>query len=148
MNNSIKEFENVIHTEIPLSKAMGVKVLSYDGMSLSLMAPLEKNTNHKSTAFGGSLYSLAVLTGWGWVYLKLYEAQLTGHIVIQKSEIKYLRPITSDIVAHCRGNIKIDLKKLFVTLEKKQRCRIPLTVDIAQGEKLAVRFSGSYVIHK
>ena len=59
---------------------MGIRVAAYDGTSLKLTAPLAPNINHKSTAFGGSLYSLAVLCGWGIVHLKLAEAALHKHL--------------------------------------------------------------------
>lgn len=148
MDKMIKQFEKVIHTEIPLSQAMGVSVSSYDGVKLSLVAPLEKNTNHKSTAFGGSLYSLAVLTGWGWVYLKLLELKLTGHIVIQKSEIDYFLPVKGEMVAQCQVSDPTILQKFIHTYKKKDRSRIQLVVNIFQGNECAVQFRGSYVIHK
>jgi thioesterase domain-containing protein len=148
MDKVIKQFETVIHSEIPLSQAMGVSVTSYDGQSLTLTAPLEKNTNHKSTAFGGSLYSIAVLTGWGWIYLKLHEAKLTGHIVIQKSEINHFLPVTGDIVAQCQVGDPNILNKFIHTYRKKNRSRIHLDVNILQGNECAVQFRGSYVIHK
>ena len=61
--DQLNQLRNVLHEEIPLTKAMGVEVNSYDGHCLVLSAPLDPNTNHKDTAFGGSLYSLAVLAG-------------------------------------------------------------------------------------
>ena len=81
---------------------MGIRVASFDGASLILDAPLDPNLNHKSTAFGGSLYSIAVLCGWGLLHLKLAEARLHKHIVIQESNIRYLHPVVQDLHAECR----------------------------------------------
>lgn len=148
MEDATRQFENVIYSEIPLSRVMGVSVFSYDGKKLSLHAPLDKNTNHKSTAFGGSLYNLAVLTGWGLVYLKLLEEQLSAHIVIQKSEIDYLLPVTTDLITQCSIENSAALKKCFHTYIRKKRSRIHLTVNIFQGKECAVCFRGTYVIHK
>jgi len=38
-----------------------------DDSGIILSAPLLPNANYKGTAFGGSLFSVAVLTGWAWV---------------------------------------------------------------------------------
>ncbi len=46
-----------------------------DDEPVVLRAPLAPNANHKGTAFGGSLYSLAVLTGWAWAHALSRDAQ-------------------------------------------------------------------------
>jgi thioesterase domain-containing protein len=68
--------QNLIDREITLAKHMAVVVESADDNSMILRAPLAPNSNHKGTAFGGSLYSLAVLTGWAWVTRSLATHQL------------------------------------------------------------------------
>ena len=45
---------------------------------------------------------LAVLCGWGLIHLKLAEAGLHKHIVIQESSIRYLQPVRADMRAACR----------------------------------------------
>ena len=69
----MKELENVLHSEIPLTREIGIEVVDYTGDSLTLKAPLEKNINHKCTAFGGSLYSVSVLSGWGLIHLLMKD---------------------------------------------------------------------------
>ena len=138
--------EHTLHDEIPLSQAMGIRVAAYDGASLKLAAPLAPNTNHKSTAFGGSLYSLAVLCGWGMLHLKLAEAGLHKHIVIQESNIRYLLPVVQDMQAECRLD-DLALKRFLRTLHKHDRARLSLEVEIKQDDLTAVEFSGRYVVH-
>ncbi|MGA8864964.1 MAG: thioesterase domain-containing protein [Gallionella sp.] len=138
--------ELILHTEIPISKAMGVRVRGYDGSSLGLSAPLAPNTNHKSTAFGGSLYSLAVLCGWGLLHLKLAEAKLHKHIVIQESSIRYLHPVEQALHAECRLD-NAAFKRMLNTLHRHGRARIALDVAITQDDRPAVEFSGRYVVH-
>ena len=53
-------FQKRIHDEIPLSRALGIQLHSWDGRSLLLSAPLEPNRNHQGTGFGGSIYCAAV----------------------------------------------------------------------------------------
>ena len=141
-----EELERTLHRDIPLSQAMGIRVVGYDGACLQLAAPLEPNTNHKSTAFGGSLYSLAVLCGWGLLHLKLQEAGLHKHIVIQESSIRHLLPVSGELRAG--SHIEADaLQRFMHMLEKRGRARIALETEIFQEDKVAVAFSGRYVVH-
>ncbi len=144
--NSAATLERTLHDEIPLSKAMGVRVIAYDGSSLKLTAPLTPNINHKNTAFGGSLYSLAVLCGWGMVHIKLAEAALHKHIVIQESNIRYIRPVDEDMQAECKLDDET-LNKFLRTLHKHDRARLSLDVVINNQGQPAVEFSGRYVVN-
>ncbi len=140
------QLERTLRGEIPLSHAMGIRVAGYDGRCLRLTAPLAPNINHKLTAFGGSLYSLAVLCGWGLVHLKLAEAGLHKHIVIQESSIRYLRPVNEEMRAECCVE-EAALARFLRTLEKHDRARLALTVSIPGNDRPAVEFSGNYVVH-
>lgn len=143
---SAAQLERTLHGEIPLTQAMGIRVAGYDGRCLRLAAPLGPNINHKLTAFGGSLYSLAVLCGWGLLHLKLAEAGLHKHIVIQESSIRYLRPVNQEMLAECRVD-DAGLGRFLRTLEKHDRARISLDVAILPGSEPAVEFTGRYVVH-
>jgi thioesterase domain-containing protein len=138
--------EALLREEIPLTQAMGMRVEGYDGRCLRLAAPLAPNTNHKRTAFGGSLYSLAVLCGWGLIHLRLAEAGLQKHIVIQESGIRYLRPVDGDMLAaSCMDEAALD--RFLRTLRKHDRARIDLDVTVGHNGHPAVEFSGRYVVH-
>jgi thioesterase domain-containing protein len=141
-----EQLEQTLHDEIPLSRAMGIHVAAYDGKQLSLTAPLAPNINHKCTAFGGSLYSLAVLCGWGMVHLKLHETGLHRHIVIQQADIDYLLPVTRELIAQCSID-PTHWEKCLHTLKKRGRARIALDVSILEGTQVAVAFCGRYVMH-
>lgn len=138
--------ERTLHSEIPLSQAMGIRVAGYDGRCLRLAAPLAPNINHKLTAFGGSLYSLAVLCGWGLLHLKLAEAGLHKHIVIQEGSIRYLHPLNQEMVAECCVDDS-ELGRFLRMLEKHDRARLSLAVAIGKEGQPAVEFSGRYVVH-
>ena len=47
------ELEAYLHEHIPLSKAMGVSVVSVEEGIVILRAPLAPNINHRETVFGG-----------------------------------------------------------------------------------------------
>src|SRR5919109_4586378 len=94
-----RQIQELLHTKIPITRAMGVRVEDYDGERLTLSAPLEANVNHLGTAFGGSLHALAVLSGYGLLWLELKDTDC--HIVIRRSSISYERPVRGELRATC-----------------------------------------------
>ena len=58
------DIEHYLHAHIPLSLAMGVKVLSSSREAVRLSAPLAPNINHRATVFGGSASAVALLAAW------------------------------------------------------------------------------------
>jgi thioesterase domain-containing protein len=97
MNESAAALETFILEHIPLTRAIGLRVLDADAGSLTLGAPLPPNVNDKGSAFGGSLASLLTLAGWGLVRLKLGEAAAEADIYVQDSVLRYSAPIFGDL---------------------------------------------------
>ena len=148
MNNlKTKALEDVLHTDIPLTKHIGITVEELTDMSLSLHAPLENNINHKSTAFGGSIYSVSVLSGWGLIYSIMQDHNLAGHIVIQESNTKFIRPVTTDISAKCHFDDMEQCNKFLNMYKRKGIARIRLESRIICADEVAVIFTGTYVVH-
>lgn len=143
-----ESLQTLLNREIPLTNAIGIEVVSVSDQHLSLRAPLEKNTNHKSTAFGGSLYSVAVLTGWGLVHQLLETHQLSGYIVIQQSHCDFLLPVKEDLVSYCCFDSANQLERFLTTYRRRGRARLKLQVTIQQDNQTALSFIGHYVIHK
>lgn len=125
---------------------MGVSVTSLSNQQLCLSAPLQQNINHKSTAFGGSLYNLAVLAGWGLIAARLDNAGLRAEIVIQESQIKYIRPVKNNFVACAEIDDEVRFKQFQQQLQRRDKARISLESRIFEQDELAVRFSGRYVV--
>lgn len=139
------ELTRFLHVHIPLSQAMQIAARDYDGQSLLLSAPLAPNVNDKSTAFGGSLYNLAVLCGWSLLRLKLNEAGMEKkNIVIQEARTRYLLPVSGDLQAECRL-VPEAWQDFLQALQQRGRARITLNVLIRQQDKPAVEFTGTYV---
>ena len=143
-----ESLQALLNREIPLTNAIGIQVVSASAQHLSLCAPLENNTNHKSTAFGGSLYSVAVLTGWGLVHQLLQAHQLTGHIVIQQSLCDFLLPVKNDLISHCQFDSASQIERFLSTYQRRGRGRLKLQVTIQQENETALHFTGHYVVHK
>lgn len=148
-STTLKPLETLLHQDIPLTQSMGLQVMDATGNSLRLYAPLQNNINHKSTAFGVSLYATAVLTGWGLIHLALTEQDLQGHIVIQESHTRFLKPVKADIKTHCRFESEQQLATFLKRYRRKGRARIQLTTEIYnEAQALATVFEGQYVVHR
>ena len=141
-----RELQVVLHHEIPLSRQMGLTVQGYDGVCLTLCAPLAPNINHKATAFAGSLNAVMTLAGWGTVWLLLAERGLHGTIVIQESSTRYQLPVGHDFTATCRIP-QVDVTERFLAgLRRRGKARLALKVEILDGDgRVAVAFTGMYV---
>jgi len=133
-----------IAAEFPLAKHIGVAVDAADDAGLVLRAPLAANSNDKGTAFGGSLFSLAVLTGWAWMARYLAAHEFAADAVIQESTIRYLVPVTGELRATLAAPSPAQIEKFRKMLQRAGRGRIRLRVDIHCEQALATHFEGVF----
>lgn len=133
-----------IDREIMLAKPMGVIVESANDLGLVLRAPLAPNANHKGTAFGGSLYSLAVLTGWAWLTRFLATRKLDAEAVIQESNMRFLTPVHGEMRACIEIPADAAIEKFHKMLVRADRGRIRLQVKMHEGSRLATVFDGLF----
>jgi thioesterase domain-containing protein len=138
-----RRIQELLHGKIPITRAMGVKVEGYDGRRLILSAPLAENVNHLGTAFGGSLNALAVLSGYGLLWLELRDEEC--HLVIRESSISYERPVRGELRASCTLPGAEELAEFKRTFQHKGRARITLAATIEDEGVTAVRFRGTFV---
>lgn len=135
--------QNVWHDTIPLSKAMNIHISHYDGKQLITHCDGDFNKNLHNTMFAGSIYTLATLSGWGWVYLQLQQLQLKGDIVLAKADIEYHAPIKGI------GYAKVSVDSVegdFNRLNQGRNARINLTAHLYSGDNIAATFTGSYAV--
>ena len=128
----------------PLARHLGIVVDSADDAGVVLHASLEANANHQGTAFGGSLFSVAVLTGWAWAIRYLAVKGLVGDAVIQHSTIRYLVPVRGTLNARLVTPATAQTDKFDKMLRRAGRGRIRLKVDIHYGGALATEFEGDF----
>ena len=138
-----QRIQDLLHHKIPITRAMAVRVADYDGQRLVLSAPLDKNVKHLGTAFGGSLNALAVLSGYGLLWLELEDQEC--HIVIRESSISYERPVRGEIRATCVRPEAGALAEFKRTFRQKGKARISLSATIEDEGVTAVRFQGTFV---
>lgn len=139
------QLQRYIHDHIPLSATMGIEVIEASPHKVILKAPLALNTNHKKTAFGGSLHAIATLSCWSLIYLHLEDYPSPTEIVISHSDVKYLAPVHDDFTAECHLEDLKSLDHFEEVLSKKGKSRLKLKAQIHQNGKLALDYNGDFV---
>jgi thioesterase domain-containing protein len=137
--------QGLIDADIALAKHIGAVIESADDHGLVLRAPLQANANHKGTAFGGSLYSLAALAGWAWAtrYLALHD--ISAEAVLQDSNMRFLLPVHGELRAYLLMPAAPDIDKFRKMLERAARGRIQLRVELRNGTAVGALFEGLFV---
>lgn len=138
--------EAYLHEHIPLSAALGARVLAADPSGVTLSAPLEPNLNHRQTGFGGSISALSILAGWTFLHVTVRPQVAGGNIVIQRSEIEFLRPVASSFEALCLPPDGPAWQGFLDSLTRKRRGRIRLGVRVVAAGELVALFRGQYVV--
>lgn len=138
-------FEQQLLADIPLARAMQLRVASWDEDRLRMSAPLAPNINDKGCAFGGSLTSLMTLVGWGLIVLRLRALGRGCDIYVQDSVVRYMAPVWSDLIAEAQLAEGESWDVFLTTLEQRGRarlrvvCRVPLD-DGSAAATLEARF--------
>lgn len=139
------EVEIYLHRHIPISAAMGVRVVACDSMGVTLTAPLAPNINHRATVFGGSVSAVAILSAWTWLHVALRTAGQPSRLVIQGNSVAYLAPIAGDFEARCPAPSAALFERFLRTLRRHGKARIALAATLTADEKKAATFEGEYV---
>lgn len=139
----LRETEAFLHEQIPLTRAMAVRVASWDGDELHLTAPLEPNHNHLGTAFGGSLSALATLAGYSLVWLLLGNRD--AHIVIRGSSMRYRRPVRGELHAVCHRPGAAAWDAFQAQFAGTGKAALSLQVTVVENGEVCVEFAGDFV---
>lgn len=143
----IKELENKLHEEIPLTKLMKLKINSYNKNELITSAPLDININDKGTAFGGSLSTITIISSWSLCWLISKELNIDSkNIVVIKNENSYLKPVKKDIHCYTKKPSKEEIQILKEKIDKKGSASIRIESKIIEDNEVCVDFRGTYVI--
>jgi thioesterase domain-containing protein len=137
--------ERYLHQHIPMSQAMAVSVTLIDDSGVVICAPLQPNINHRSTAFGGSISAVAILSAWTLIHVRLQLLSIPCQIVIQSSSIDYLKPIEAEFFAHCLAPTTQNWQRFITTVSKRGKARILLEVEVYSQGAIAGKFQGEYV---
>lgn len=140
------ELEAYLHEKIPLTQAMGVRVLATGPRELVLEAPLDPNVNHLGSAFGGALHALPTLACYAALWTLLRESGVDGHVVVKKSYAHYRQPVRSTFRAISQRPPPGIAAEFIDDLRRHRKARMDLE-SIVPGidGRPAVEFHGSFV---
>lgn len=134
-----------LHEHIPISRAMGIGVIEAGVDRVALQAPLEPNVNHRSTVFGGSCASVAILAAWTLVHLRVQATGMVGRVVIQRGATEYRLPIQGTFVATCASPGAPAWDRFVRALRRRGQARIELDAVVTSDGETVATFSGAYV---
>ena len=134
-----------LHEHIPITRSLGVRVERYDDQSVRLAAPLARNLNHRATAFGGSLSSIAILSGWLLLHLQLRERGIANRLVIQRSAFDFEAPVDGDFAATSSLPPPATWSRFLATLSRHRAARVTVSSTIASASGIGGRHEGTYV---
>jgi len=138
--------EALLHSKIPLTRAMEVRVVELGAERVVVEAPLASNSNHMGTAFGGSLHVLPTLAGYGLVWSLLQEAGLgEGHVVLTRSRASYDAPVLGTLRAVCARPSPEIVARFIATVRRHRKARMELACIVeGTGAAPAVVFQGTF----
>jgi len=143
-NNELEEY---LHNNIPITEAMQVGVVEILPDRVVLSTPLLPNTNHRNTAFGGSVSTLATLSAWSLLRLKMDDKNAkNAHLVIQRNNIEYLHPVAVDFTASATLTDEKKWQRFEKTFTAKGKARISVEAIVEADGKICARFVGDFVV--
>jgi thioesterase domain-containing protein len=142
---TLDEITAYLHEHIAITRSLGVRVEHYDGQSVRLWAPLAPNLNHRETAFGGSLSSVAILSGWVLLHLKLRELGIENRLVIQRSALDFEAPVDGDFTSSSTLPAHAIWTRFLATLAKHRRARVTVSSTLECTSGVGGSHEGTYV---
>ncbi len=135
-----------VRDEIPMLSYMQTSLEAWDGQSLCIAAPLAPNTNDKSTAFAGSLATLATVTGWAMLTLWAKSQYVPCLVAAADSHIRYRKPVMSDFKAIAILPSAEDLAGLKARIASHGRGRVSVQVVVQSAGEDALTLEASYAV--
>lgn len=139
--------DSYVHKHIPLTQAMQVHAASLSANGLTLCAPLSVNYNHQGSAFGGSLASLAVLAGWGLLWLLLDHGRGVN-IVVRDIRMDFLHPVNGALQSTCAWPNTTAWGKFTAMLARRHKARLELRSEILCESSLCARCTAVFAAHR
>ena len=133
--------QKTIRDSIPLSEAMQFSIDALDIDAIRVSAPLEPNINIHGTGFAGSIYSLAVLTGWALCTHIMQELEFEAELVVGSAEIQYRAPVTQSLNCYCRCD-ESQRQQFQQALLATGKGKLLLNIDV--GEQPQARLAATF----
>ncbi|HIF9066047.1 TPA: YiiD C-terminal domain-containing protein [Photobacterium damselae] len=138
-----QELQQLWLNQIPISDKMGIRIHQYTGYRFEVGALFHANLNPNEFMFAGSIFTMATLAGWGFLWMLLKEHKFVANIVLVDSHIRYHNPIAErpraiTSVEQVEGN--------FDRLARGRKTKITVEVSVYGGDTLASTFTGTYLL--
>ena len=146
----VRDYERLLQQAIPVVNDMDISIEKLEDTRVVLKAPLKKNINYEGSAFGGSLNTVATLSGYLLTRYLLEVGKISfSSLVIQACQIQYLAPVREDFFSRAEVT-RIQIEKFLNTFQRKGAARLQVKAEIFCGpsEKALVLFSGQFVAMK
>lgn len=129
--------QEYLNEKIPITRAMGVKVLEATVDRVELEAPLPPNINHNGTVFGGSAASVAVLSAWSLIHIRLRQAKVSANVVVRRCSMTYERPIADTFTSTSAVCGREEWDAFLAALNHEKRAHLKLFSTLrCKGEKV------------
>jgi len=135
--------ERFFHEQIPITRAMGLRVIAHDEAGFVVEAPVALNSNHLRTAFAGSINAVATLAAYGLLWLELNDTAV--YVVVAESSIRFLRPVRETIRAMCLRPLPEELAAFRAEFAARRKARIGLHAKVIEAGETAAEFQGTFV---
>lgn len=142
-DTALARLEADLHRLVPVSAAMGVRVLRLEASALELAAPLRLNHNHAGSGFAGSLYGLATLAGWAYLRHIIAEAGLDALLLLGEARVRYHHPCREDLHA-ATGLADAPRAAFLERLRATGRARVDLAIRLPAAGPPAATVEGRY----
>lgn len=129
--------------QVPLIQHMGVDIVEYRPGYVMVEAPLEPNINTHGTAFGGSLYCVATMSGWSLVHLTLMDAGFEPSVWVTKGEVAYHKPVKGPLKAFVKAS-PTQCQALVDEYKAKGRARADLDIEVHHDDELALTLKATF----
>lgn len=139
------ELTTLLHREIPLAAAIGLRVENFSELGLQVSGPFAANQNLHGTLFAGSIYCFATLASWTLVHALCQEASLPAAVVLQEGNIRYLKPITDSPQALANMPEPSAKARFLQMLRERGKGRLSIEASLTQGGEPAAIFIGQFV---
>jgi len=141
------ELQDKIHLHIPLASAMQFTIDELDPGAIRVSAPLKPNINIHGTGFAGSIYSLAVLTGWALCTHILEDAGVDAELVVARAEIRYRAPVTGEL--HCATVVDAPARDAFLQATRDDgKGLLQLEIKVGDAPQAVLSATFCALLHK
>ena len=143
----LKQLQDFLHQEIPLTKDMNLELINFDGMSLQAKAPLKNNINDKGSVFGGSSSALMIIAAWSLIKLNCQDNDIQADIVIHKNETIWQKALYGELFINAHFKKEYDFEQVKVLIDSKRHKRITCLIELLDAdENIYSTMAAKYVI--